>query len=199
MDRPLVDCYSWGNHTHARRHAEVCPLTPCWEGAQSTGGEERGCCGLLMVTPAVQNGVHYAHACVHVCVCVCVWWFGVKLKNMSTCSPSAIPITKLYQLVIDCVCFYVHFLFRPTHNSPLSTCVFVLYLLPSLHPTQPTKTTVCQPCFIIFCSLFQGKIFLFSFSRFPLWAAQRSFAQELIWCLLTEIFSLWIHIANDTF
>lgn len=99
------------------------------------------------------------------------------------------------------MCFCVHFLILPTHNSPLSTCVFVLYPLPSLHPTQPTKTTVCQPRFIIFCSLFQSKIlfFFFSLSRSPLSATLRPFARALIWYQPTENLSLWINIAGDTF
>lgn len=100
-----------------------------------------------------------------------------------------------------CVCFCAHFL--STHNSPLSTCVFVLYPLPSLHPTQPTKTTVCQPRFIIFCSLFQSKILFFflpfSLSLAPsLWATPRPFAWVLIWYERRENLSLWIYVSDDT-
>lgn len=97
------------------------------------------------------------------------------------------------------LCFGVQFLILPTHNSPLSTCVFVLYPLPSLHPTQPTKTTVCQPCFIIFCSLFQSTIPFFSSSCSPLQATLKPFAQALIWSRPTEKSSIWINIADDTF
>lgn len=119
----------------------------------------------------------------------------MKKKRKTTFAP-LLPSSHSLNVYL---CFGVQFLILPTHNSLLSTCVFVLYPLPSLHPTQPTKTTVCQPRFIIFRSLFQSKIPFFSSSCSPLQATLKPFAQALIWSRPTEKLSFWINIADDTF
>lgn len=122
----------------------------------TTEGEKQSdCCGRIVVTPAVWNGVRYMQVCAWRGNCVFNW----KRCLLASLMPS-LPQSCYSQSV--CVCFCVYFLILPTHSSPLSTCVFVLYPLPSLHPTQPTKTTMCQPRFIILCSLFQSKILFFS-------------------------------------
>lgn len=119
----------------------------------------------------------------------------MKKKRKTTFAP-LLPSSHSLNVYL---CFGVQFLILPTHNNLLSTCVFVLYPLPSLHPTQPTKTTVCQPRFIIFRSLFQSKIPFFSSSCSPLQATLKPFAQALIWSRPTEKLSFWINIADDTF
>lgn len=121
--------------------------------------------------------------------------------------PCAIPATEmLLSVVTDCVCvFCVHFLILPTHHSPLSTCVFVLHPLPSLHPTQPTKTTVCQPCFIIFRTLFQSKILPplhhSPCSHSPSWFHTEAICSNAdpISAYKKKTLSLRINIAKDTF
>lgn len=45
--------------THKLRDAEVCPLTP---GVGALKRRKGDCWGLLAVTPAVQDGVHYVQA-----------------------------------------------------------------------------------------------------------------------------------------
>lgn len=132
-------------------------------------------------------------------LCICEWCGKnmFNFKKIPRCWPIATPLTEL----CVCACLCAHFLILPTHNCPLSTCVFVLYPLPSLHPTQPTKTTVCQPRFIIFCSLFQSKsrVFFYHLSHSPLRATLWAFAWAPIWYQPRMNLSPWINIADDTF
>ena len=139
-----------------------------------------------------------------VCECVCgaVIVLDWKLCQLRAYRPYRRVVINYSNRVR--VCFCVHFLILPTHNSPLSTCVFVLYPLPSLHPTQPTKTTVCQPCFIIFCSLFQSKILFFSHPFLASLSEPHWGHLHEHWCLISAYrggkkLRFWINIADDTF
>lgn len=185
MDHPLVDCYCCVNHTQIdtriHRHTrgtEVCPFAPCWQVVENTDVK-------MLMLSFVNGDASSAERCLWRASVCAEWYLHVQLEkrnkekkkdNIRSLLPSSHSLN-VY------LCFGVQFLILPTHNSPLSTCVFVLYPLPSLHPTQPTKTTVCQPRFIIFCSLFQSKIPFFSSSCSPLQATLKPFAQAMIWSI----------------
>ena len=96
-----------------------------------------------------------------------------------------------------CICVFVFTSSSFPHKTALSTCVFVLYPLPLLHPTQPTKTTVCQPRFIIFS--FKVRAFFSCLSHSSVWATLRPCAAALNWYQPGENLRLWINIAYDAF